>query len=176
MMMLQTILTSLFTVAAASNATAGGSCQCDAGDYWCSKSDVLRVNFNCSSTSEQKSIYNTISSSDDGPTTEQCKSMMDKCIQQPQTATDLTCDDTCYKFCWVQDVGDCSDDDDSQTLCVSLCQDWCVRKRCETKTTWSDNNCESVCSKKFMEVKEDDINFVDYTNCLAECSTVPVRL
>ena len=167
----------LFTFSTASTNTSAGLCQCDAGDYWCSKSNVLRVNYNCSSTKREKFIYNKILMADDGPTTEQCNSMMNTCIQQPPTASNHTCDDSCYNFCWIQDVGDCADDDDSQTLCVSLCQDWCVRHRCGTTTVWSNNMCERDCSNKYMNVvKKDDINFVDYTNCMAECTPVPVRL
>ena len=124
----------------------------------------------------EKFIYNKILMADDGPTTELCNSMMNTCIQQPPTASNHTCDDSCYNFCWIQDVGDCADDDNSQTLCVSLqCQDWCVRDRCGSTTVWSNNMCEHDCSNKYMNVVEkDDINFVDYTNCMAECTPVPV--
>ena len=160
-----------FTVAAAATGVQG-TCQCDDGDFWCSDTNVLKTNYNCSI---QQSIYNTILNSDEGPTTKQCQAMAQDCIQQPAPITNQTCSNDCYNFCWIQDVGDCADDDDSQTLCVSLCQDWCVRDKCGARTPWSNNQCEHACAAKYMDVQEADISFVDYTECMAnKCTTTPV--
>ena len=160
---------SIFAGAATSVVAAGATCQCDAGDYWCSRDDTLRVNFNCSGQNSTIGLWDKIQNEDD-PTPEDCANIESRCLQQPATASNATCDDECYRWAWVKDVGDCADDDDSQTFCVSLAQEWCVAHKCGAKNPWDSNKCAHVCSEQFMDVREDEINFIDYSNCMRKCT------
>ena len=163
----------LFTVVAAS-AIAGASaaaCQCDAGDYWCSRSGSLRVNYNCSGQKTGIALWNKIVN-EDQPSLTDCTSVYEHCLQQPPTAANLTCDDECYAWAWVQDVGDCADDDDTQTLCVSLAQEWCVTNHCGSPNPWEGNGCANTCGENFMQRGNE--SFVDFTNCMSKCTPTKV--
>tara|TARA_B110000208_G_C11470783_1_gene322061 strand:- start:61 stop:588 length:528 start_codon:yes stop_codon:yes gene_type:complete len=151
-----------------------GTCRCDAGDYWCSTTDKLRINLNCSGSTKGHGLWETLINLDDGPTQKICKEMIETCEIMPQPAPNRTCDDSCYDFCWIQDVGDCADDDDSQTLCVSACNQWCVAKHCNVTTPVHGSFCAKDCSLKFMEVDVKDINFISFANCMSNCTTTPV--
>jgi hypothetical protein len=157
--------------ASASPPSPAPACQCDAGDYWCSSSGTLRVNYNCSGQQMGVGLWDRIIN-EDQPTDTDCRGVLKHCLQQPATAANRTCDDECYSWAWVKDVGDCADDDDSQTLCVSLAQEWCVTHRCGSADPWEGNGCASTCGLKFMQ--EGDESFVDFTNCMSKCTPTKV--
>ena len=161
------------SVSSSPTPTTIGTCQCEAGDFWCSTQDILRTNFNCSGSKKTIHLYNAISNVDQ-PTRKECELMEQECIMMPKPAENGTCDNSCFDFCWKTDVGDCADDDDSQILCVSNCQQWCVANRCNQPTPFTNSECYRKCSKKSMEVDDDDINFIDFSNCVNECTTTPV--
>merc|ERR1712216_155896 len=88
-----------------------------------------------------------------------------------QPSTNSTCDDSCYDFCWRQDVGDCADDDDVQAFCVGQCMFFCVNENCRDRPMpWT--RCQQHCNAEHMH--RSNPNFIDYSNCMAKCTPVPV--
>jgi hypothetical protein len=148
-------------------APSGGSCVCDAGDYWCAVDGHLRRNFNCSGSPDGHALWDKLN---DDPTDTDCLALATICeAQPPAKPSNASCDDDCYDFCWLTDVGDCADMDDEQTFCVSMCQDYCLAARCGARPLLT---CEASCGGQFMS---DDINFVDYSMCVAaNCTAVPI--
>lgn len=69
-------------------------------------------------------------------------------------------------------MGDCADMDDEQIFCVGQCMAYCTATNCEKSADWSP--CQKECNAHYMEVPTDKINFVDYSTCMAKCSSVPV--
>merc|ERR1712166_917035 len=150
-------------------------CPCD-WDFWCSTDDMLRHQFNCSGSQAGRMLWNNITN-EDVPTEEQCKAMTSVCDGNQgahgATMQNTTCDDSCYDFCWIKDVGDCADMDDSQIYCVGECMSYCTKTHCEQKpAVWS--QCQTSCINKFMLRDTKDINFVDFSMCMSTCTSVPI--
>mmetsp|Transcript_129290 Transcript_129290/g.258161 ORF Transcript_129290/g.258161 Transcript_129290/m.258161 type:complete len:206 (-) Transcript_129290:140-757(-) len=151
------------------------TCQCEGGDYWCSTDQSLHNVWNCSGSSKARAIWRAISKVDQ-PSTAQCRRLTKVCDGSTGAhgvpLGNVTCDDSCYDFCWKKDVGDCADMDAAQIFCVGECMAYCVAERCRKPKQWS--SCETSCNAKHMEVPTEKINFVDYAMCMADCAPVPI--
>lgn len=65
----------------------------------------LRRNYNCSASENGTALWTRLSSADQ-PSKSDCASLQHECqVQPPPLTTNVTCDDSCYDFCWVTDVG-----------------------------------------------------------------------
>ena len=151
------------------------TCQCEYGDLWCASNGYLNVTFNCSGTPEGKALWKTITDQEmnDATDKESCEKLQQVCVSQPQLKANDTCVRGCHNWCWIQDVGDCADDDDSQIFCVHECMKYCTtERRCGDAgpETWTP--CEKQCGENFME--SNDINFIEYSMCMADCTPVPI--
>eukprot|EP00658_Telonema_sp_P-2_P053968 TRINITY_DN4278_c0_g1_i3.p1 TRINITY_DN4278_c0_g1~~TRINITY_DN4278_c0_g1_i3.p1 ORF type:complete len:275 (+),score=54.65 TRINITY_DN4278_c0_g1_i3:266-1090(+) len=62
--------------------------------------------------------------------------------------------------------------DDNQIWCVGECMSYCVNKHCQ-ETPVQPTSCEQSCGRRHME-GQGGPNFVDYSMCMAGCTTVPV--
>merc|ERR1712196_321875 len=144
---------------------ASYSCQCDGGSYWCDGGDRMRETFNCSGSENGRQAWQSLSGSDKPDCT-----LLKSCERQPIKSTNATCDDSCYDFCWKQDVGDCADMDDDQTFCVSQCMQYCTStKKCNPHPIkWTP--CQVACASNYMEVPKENISFVDYSMCMGKCT------
>ena len=148
-------------------------CECDAGDYWCATDGFLRWTLNCSASDEAQASWKAVVNADT-PTTAQCEAVTMLCDGQAGAhgtpLKNATCDDSCYDWCWRKPAGDCADDDDSQMYCVGSCMAYCVSNQCEQPMVWSP--CQESCAKAHMEAVPPV--FIDYSNCMAKCTPVPV--
>jgi len=171
------VATAVSSGAPTTRRTTDAQCQCEAGDYWCSADDNLRYTYNCSGTEASKALWKNISNSDE-PSAASCQALTTTCDVSHGAhgvpAANQTCDDKCYDFCWFpSDVGDCADMDDEQIYCVGSCMDYCTKTHCsETPPRWS--RCQTKCIKEHMQQPKDKINFVDYSTCMATCTSVPI--
>jgi predicted GH43/DUF377 family glycosyl hydrolase len=156
------------------------NCVADAGDYWVSDDGYLRRNYNCSGTASARNIWKILNNEGKHAiaqyvhSNDACTKIKSECIlQPPQFIQNSSCDDSCYDFCWKKDVGDCADFDDEQSLCVSLCQDYCVATRCGSRSL---STCERSCGDRYMVDRGPySIDFVNYALCISvNCTTVPV--
>ena len=149
-----------------------GKCQCEQGSYWCASDDTLKFTYNCSGTENTKSVWSKIKGED--ATQALCTAMKELC--DPKNGAhglplhNKACDSNCYDQCWRKDVGDCSDDDDNQIFCVGQCMAFCSANKCGQPKQWSP--CQERCNRAHMELQP--VNFIDYANCMAKCSSVPV--
>merc|ERR1712194_514561 len=152
------------------------ACQCDAGDFWCSPSDDIHLSYNCSGNVAAKQLWSNIVNAD-VPTHADCADLKTVCDGNTGAyatpSANATCDASCYDFCWQTDVGDCADMDDEQIFCVGSCMNYCSKTHCDaTPSSWTP--CQDTCNKKHIEVPKEDINFVDYSLCMASCTPVPI--
>merc|ERR1711865_41190 len=148
------------------------SCQCDAGDYWCSPTGDIQYSYNCSGTEAGKQLWNKIVNADT-PSHADCAGLQAHCDgaigAHATPSTNATCDASCVDFCWIRDVGDCADMDDEQIFCVGQCMAYCTAEHCDPPADWT--NCQATYNLKHMK---EEINFVDYSMCMSTCTDVPI--
>merc|ERR1712046_144257 len=163
------------TLSATGVSAADSACQCEGGDYWCASDGQLRYTYNCSGSVAGKSLWKKITDAGEKPAESDCKALVEVCDGSAgahgSAIEDSKCEDSCYDFCWKHDVGDCADMDDEQIFCVGECMSYCIGKRC-IEPRRQGSSCQTSCAMKHMEVKE--INFVDYSLCMAKCTPVPI--
>lgn len=157
-------------------AAAAADCQCEGGDYWCASDGYLHYTYNCSGSDAGKALWQKISDAEK-PAMSDCEALVEVCDDSAGAhgipIKDKKCEDNCYDFCWKHDVGDCADMDDEQIFCVGECMSYCIGKNC-MEPQKQGSSCQKACGTTHMEDPAEQINFVDYSLCMASCTPVPI--